>query len=663
VNAVDISARGLASRAMAEFGRRQVAIRTLAGAKSLDLRAVYGDVEIVIQDRQASRWIADAAVVAAEEGYSWFADAGATVWRLAPDQIVTPFMLGGSTSGDNRYALQYCLDYAAANGAVAGIHARFETSYPIYLPATGCVIDGAGGWIVNTNANPLDDVQHKLCLIPGNYSAQYYGADTLDFHACQAVAHGGQGKVTTAAPEDAANFAPGDIVFIRSAEFYYSADQTELPVYGCFNEVTGVDPATGEVALAYPVKDAVANPLIAQANRPDRIDILWDRSLYVCVRATITGGLSLESVEEHCWERGGTLGCDFEFGTVRSKTGMFTNGICFSRFRVRNIEADQGLLQLGACSTAARVEVVKATYRKTARSVQLPLITLNENSLACSITFRQCDFGGYDYVSQPTISMAEGKDCELIIDDLDAPSAAGPLCLFVNYVHNGPLETQPPCQNMRVKLGRAKHGPAVERVAYFRDLAGLLEGCRFEANAQGEPTTSSVTLAGKNHVIRGTYGSTARLISLNTSTACDIDVIATGIAGFTGSNARRMVLNGIDQYARPKRHGISPGTTAALGGGAPTIVPDFSLGGDKGYAWTGATAIAIADPVNAFDGESIEIALTNGNSSTAIAPTWEASYANTDSISPVAAGMTTLLRLRKRGTRIVVTPLAQNYPA
>ena len=205
MNAVDISARGLASRAMAEFGRRQVAIRTLAGAKSLDLRAVYGDVEIVIQDRQASRWIADAAVVAAEEGYSWFADAGATVWRLAPDQIVTPFMLGGSTSGDNRYALQYCLDYAAANGAVAGIHARFETSYPIYLPATGCVIDGAGGWIVNTNANPLDDVQHKLCLIPGNYSAQYYGADTLDFHACQAVAHGGQGKVTTAAPEDAAH--------------------------------------------------------------------------------------------------------------------------------------------------------------------------------------------------------------------------------------------------------------------------------------------------------------------------------------------------------------------------------------------------------------------------------------------------------------------------
>lgn len=663
MNAIDVPARGLASRAVGELGLRQVAFPTLAAAKSLDLQALYGNAEIVIRERESSRWTIGADVVDAQESYSWFRDAAGTIWRLTPTQAITPFMLGASPGGDSRYPLQFCLDYAAANGTKAAIHARFQTSYPIYLPARGCVVDGTGGWIVNTNVDPLANVQQKLCLIPGNYSAQYYGSDVLDFHSCEAVSCAGQGYLVIANTDDANGFAPGDIVFIRSAEFYYSADQTELPLYGSFNEVAAIDSATGRVDLAFPIKDAVANPLIAVAERGDVPDILQDRGLYVCVRATIVGGLSLESAGEHCWERGGTLGCDFEFGTLRSKTGIFTNGICFSQIRVRNIEADQGLLQLGACSTAARVEVRKASYRKSPRSVQLPLITVNENALACSITLNQCDFGDYDYLSQPAISIAEGKDCDLTIDRLDAPGVAGPLCLFINYLHAGAGESQPVTRNMRVKLGQAKHGPAVERIGYFRDLGGRLDGCYFEAHAEGEPITSNVTLAGSNHVIRGSYGSANRLVSLNTSIGCDIDVVAAGVVGFTGNNAKRVVLNGVDQYARPKRRGFSPGTTVALSAAAPTIVPDFSVGGDKSYSWAGASAVTVADPLDAFDGEIVEVALTNANATTAVAPDWGASYVNTGAVAAIEAGKTTLLRMRKRGARIVVTPLAQNYSA
>jgi len=679
MNAVDVTARGLARRALdsggrlaspvgaasigtqgggtvqSELGYRQVTVISIAAAKALDLRVTCGDVAIVIQDRQSSRWIADDAVAAAEEDFSWFRDAGGTVWRLAPTQVITPFMLGGATAGDAWRPLQFCLDYAAANGTTAAIHARFETSYPIYLPARGCVIDGAGGWIVNTNT--VDNVQHKLCLIPGNYSAQYYSAATLAFRAC-APAAAGQASVITAAPGDAGSFAAGDSVFVRSTRYYLSSDATELPLYGSFNEVTAADPATGEIQLTYPIKEAIPDPLIAKADLPATPDILHDRGLYCCVRPKITGGLSLESLDGNCMERGGALGADFEFGTLRSLYGWGTNGICFSRVFVRDIEADRVLYDMGACSTGTDVSILNATYRKTARSRNLPLIAINENALAQTAYFVNVDLAGFDFDGSDPIRVGSASKCELTIANLNAPSLTGAVCRLQNSAKTAP-ETQPDTKCVKVRLLRGSFGAATLRVAQFDNAGGHLDQCHFEAALEGTPKTAAITLDGSDHTIRGTYPAGA--VSLNTSTGCDIDVRATSVSGFTGVNARRVVLNGAEQYAAPKRRAIPPGTTAAVGNGAPTITPDFALGVDKGYAWAGATAVAIADPANALDGETVELALTNGNGSTAIAPAWGGSYVNTASVAAIAAGKTTLVRLRRRGAKVIVTPLAQNY--
>ena len=421
----------------------------------------------------------------------FFAIAGAA---LSPRQF-------GARGGndDDAQGLQAALDQSARTGAACVIDQVHQVQAPIYLPA-GATIESRSGKIVNVreDSNP----QLLLALLPGNYSTQYF----RDPHgiACRPVREG-QREVTPDRAGGARGFAPGDIVHVRSREYYLAGAPGDVPLVRTFNRIREDWDGAYPITLEHPILAPIASPLLEPVGREAIPDILNRRPLYVCHGARITGGLDLESRHGHALERGGALACDFHFGRIADLGGLGTNSIDHSHIRVDSIAADRKLVDLGGGFHGTTVDVGEATYRKTSRSIDTNLIALNECMVGCTVTIGPVDVGGFDYKSQCVCFIGAVDRLDARIGPVNAPDGRGSLFLVGNMLRDPRKgETQSGTTRATLTLSGTT-GPGAERYVLFLDQGKQLSDISLAGDFRGPVSVSAVTAAGKGNRISGRF--------------------------------------------------------------------------------------------------------------------------------------------------------------
>lgn len=550
--------------------------------------------------------------------------------------------------------LQLAIDRGVATGRPVCIDETYDVDFPIYIPA-GAHLFGTGR-IRNTFSGSPNI--NKLAIVPGNYNPSEFAG--LSYFGCNAAA-AGQRYVDATTPADAANFAAGDIVFVRSVRFYTGSGAVTLPLYGSFNKVLSVNATTGIIELEFPILDAVSDPQIAKANTAT-LDIFGLRTLYVCYGARIDG-VSIESVHGNALERGGFLNCDFWFPEIRGLTGIFTNGVCFSRVNVGSIVCDRKPFDLAGCSTGSRLNIETIAFRKTANSANEPLFALNENALHNYITVGSFSADEFDFASQNLIQIGAAGKNTLHIQTLCASSLVGSPVVFDNVLRSGGGQTQSATENNTVVIDDFQGGATLQRFAFFINAGSQNRSNTIKiGNASGTVSTSLATVAGDNHTVHGNF--TNGSISVGSATNLFADIATPGgIIGFSRTAGHNIRLNGTDFVDAPRiQSGVvhAPATING-GGGAASYTPDLANGGVHKITFTSSTAFTVNNPTNIAVGDTLEIEIKNSNGATAITPAFGANFVG-GSVTSITAGNSSFFSFRMTATgRILRTEEIANF--
>jgi hypothetical protein len=207
------------------------------------------------------------------------------------------------------------------------------------LPGISDVTVTGGGWIRNTLNGAFTSTQiHQLggCFrIGGVEGGPPYWIDAETFYDC-GYGFAGQSGVTCGSAADAASFAAGCHVFIRSAAQDDRYTQKAIPLYTEVNEVTRVD--GGTVTFKYPLRHDYGRCRIARAGtRPDPYN---PGHFYTEVVARFNLRNLRLSTSEHSWHAvlmyGGMFECTFEDLEI-SHAGELVMANAISRCAFRRI--------------------------------------------------------------------------------------------------------------------------------------------------------------------------------------------------------------------------------------------------------------------------------------------------------------------------------------
>ena len=560
---------------------------------------------------------------------------------VRPEQY---FKVGRSTAE----AIQLAVDYAASVRRAVLFSRIYDVDVPIYLPAHSYWY-GPGGI---RNVRTLGPNIEKLAVLPGNYNPAEFR--DLAYVPCSATV-AGQRFVQVA---DASGFAAGDPVFVRSARYYTGFGSVELPLFGCFNEITAV--VGGVLELRYPVIAAGTDMRVARANTAT-LDIFGRRTLYCCVGSTVRG-LSLESVTGNAMERGGFLGCDFDFKYIRGLTGVFTNGVTFSSLRAGLIECDRKVVDLAGCSVGSYIRVDVVSYRFTSNSAAEVLVALNESALHNHVSIGVLSVGEFAYPSQSLVQIGAASHNTVAIQSVLCGGLAGNLVLLENVLRSGGGQSQSQTEGNTVCIDSVQAGTALQRYVYFRNDGGLNRRNTVRIhNGVGVPTQAAVSLAGSEHSVRGSF--TGGAISIGSATNCDVDVRTPGIAtGFVRSAGNTLRLNGVDYVTTPRITGGVVYNRGTLNGGGAGVeyTPDLANGSIHMLQFTSATTVTVRPPLNAVAGDTFTIELRNGNTTTSIVPAFD-SYLGTTPVAIEAGHASTYTVRILTGTRRIRVTEVGNY--
>lgn len=535
-------------------------------------------------------------------------------------RFVTPEQFGCSVNAvDNRTSLQTALDYSAAHGLELVANGDYDVSGPLYLPQFNLVWRGSGK-IRNTYSGA--NGQRKLCFYPGTYNPVYF--DMLSYRICEATQYG-QAWIKLKEKAEAAQYAVGDLVFVRSLQHYNGADG-QIPLYGSNNRVTAVNPISGVVHLEYPILRALTTPRIAKTGNTGILDALGEREIYCCYNARIDG-ISFESVNGHVSERGGMLGCSFNIPNIAGLSGVYTNAVSFSMWTVGRIDCDLRGIEIAGCSVGSVLDIGTLVWRKTARSAVQAILSLNENMASCVIKIRDFSAPEYDYPSQPIIHVLSAQDNDVRIDRLTAAMAGGTMVTFENVQKNGAGESQPATKGNKIFIGMAIGGAALQRFCLMSSAGGANAENIIDGYFIGSPTEAAVTMAGDSQQVRGTYS--AGVINLNVAINSYVDAKAAGgVTGYTRSAGNKVLQNATQYESRPKilSSQVIPIGQVNGGNGDARFTPDLSKGSMQVVPFTSAQTLTINNPVGAAEGDSFVLILTNNNTTTSITPVFGSAF-------------------------------------
>ena len=454
---------------------------------------------------------------------------------VVPTSIVPEDYGADVNAADNSAALNECLEQSVIQNLPLVMDNDYDVLEPVYVPS-GAVWTGTGRVRNTYSGNP---VPRRSAVVLGNYHPAHF--DNLTYYDGLPV-NAGAKNIRPADPADLANFAVGDLVYVRSKEFWLRVNNTNVtcPIYGSFNRVTGIT-ANGTILLEFEWKRSVQNTQIAHADGSGIIDQAGLRPLYCCYGATIDG-ISIESVNGHPWGPGGMLGCAVHYGEVKGLTGVFANAFCFSDIEVDNVSVDYKIQDVAASSVGSTFEIHNAVYTKTARSLTVGLITHNESVFDNTFVYHTVDADDFDWPNNLIrIGIAEGMT--MTIDSMTAANAVGNAVTIENTMVLPGDSTQPLTKDNSVTIGDFQGGPNLSRFVFYSNPGLHLSNCNVDGSYSGTVPGEAMLCAGDGHVIRGTYSDGS--LDLGDGTNMDIDVsLPDGLVGCTGTANNTVVVNG-----------------------------------------------------------------------------------------------------------------------
>ncbi|MFW0776264.1 MAG: hypothetical protein ACN2B6_00910, partial [Rickettsiales bacterium] len=568
---------------------------------------------------------------------------------VAQAKVIHPSMFGADVNAtDNSEALQKCFDVSPLADVLVSFDETYETQYPVYIPA-GFNYVGKGK-IRNTNTTNANE---QLCIKPGNYHPAYF--DDLTYYDCNSAQAGAVLVTTTAS--DAANFPAGTNVFIRSEEYYDGNNSAELPLYSSLNRVISSDSGTGEIVFEYPILANITNPQVGLADN-NIPDVLNDRTLYVCYKSKIYG-LSLESVEGNCLERGGFLGCDFNFQSMTSLTGVFTNAACFSTVRVNLIDCDRKPFDVAGGSIGSKIEVNTVNYKKTARSSNSVLVAINENARNVTVEVNSFVADGFDYAARAIAQFGSANNCVINIEHLTSYDSAGVIVQFSNVLRSDPGETQNATTGNNARIGRFKGGTSLQRFVNFIDDGGLCDNNTVDGVFRGTPTVEAVDLTGDGNKVLGYYES--GVVDISGATNYEIDVKAPdGVDGYSRTDSGTIRLNGQDYDEKPNIVSHSVSSRGAPNNTTPDMLEHGSF---QVVTYTNNASFTVNNPTNAKQGDELNLVLVADNLSATLTPTFGSAYdTSSETLVGIAVGNASYFRfVAAEDDRFVLVGASQNY--
>ncbi|TCC51484.1 hypothetical protein E0H73_40910 [Kribbella pittospori] len=422
------------------------------------------------------------------------------------------------TAADNSDALQAALDASAATGEQLIMNNDYFTTKPLYLPSH--VRWSGTGRVTNT----APDLVFGITVLPGNYHPAYW--DQLTYFTGGAVVEGAY-HMTLDVPAETSNFAVGDIVFNRSdahttllrPDNNPPNDVIIFPHYGSFNRIVAINTTSGRIDFEFPWLRAVDVSMIAHADN-SIIDFHGLRTLYCAYDAQVDG-IRLESVNASAIARGSTLGSTIHWGELRGQNGLFTNSVCFSDVSVDSIIVDRKIIDIAGNSVGSQFHINQATYTKTARSVRISLIALNESMHDLTIDIGTINADGYDFDTF-AVRMSRVSGIDVTIDALNCAGLTGSVVSFINALDDGPGDTQFVTRDNTVTITSFTGGSSLQSFARYDDPGGHLIRCNLNGNFVATPLANAIGCDGTGHTIRGTYS--AGDLELGDATDLDIDV-------------------------------------------------------------------------------------------------------------------------------------------
>ena len=491
---------------------------------------------------------------------------------------------------------------------------NYGTSLPVFLPENKKV-SAHGTTIINFNNGTVN--LEKLCLVTGNWQPSYFNQITTYQGDSISVA---ENTVSLTTPSDASNFSIGDVVIVYSDE-HYDGLTGPIPNFVTFATITDI--TSGVITLDRVISGDFSGVQIGHGN--NSVIGALGRELYVCKNSKVEG-LNLWSVYGNCFERGGALDCIFEFGDIRSLTGLFINCMYNCEINIRNIYADRKPIDFAGASNNNKITIGNINYFDSANSDNSSLVVINENSSANTI-----DINGYYIKSYSgTGAIVEFGSCydnEIKIQKLTANIEGSPQSRikFISRLKNDVGETQPICARNSLSVNSGSiSGSGFARFFEFINDGNESNSNRLSLNLKGTPTVSAGIVRGDQNSIKGYYEGVISLISETNSV---IDVNCDNINGYDRDSGSTVINNGnrFDELSKIQSTTVYSNSSNG-GGGALSIAVDMTDGSTQNHAFTSATGVTIENPTNVKSGDVLKINLTNNNGSTGITPSFSSNY-------------------------------------
>ena len=493
------------------------------------------------------------------------------VWVPRIERI-RPWRFGDYNRANNHLLVQAALRAGALHNMVVEIDRPIEVETPVNLPS-GCIVEGVDGDAALIAFGATADA-FGSAMRAGSWHGQYLSNSDfaqyikfIDWFDCKPTDGGAVLRLQE--PWHARMFPIGSTILVRDRRFYKAVQSETRTLQVPFQFLANVrverpgatDP--GLLHLAFPIPYGMDVPQVAMGQDPlafHQDDNSVKRYLEGQVlpdyytqqsndrRRTVNGNMGVcrdarwygvSLISQGRLAEGGKdevppasavgkdstiLNCDFDIPRIWSRTGVYFNGINYSKIRVGNVRATEKVLEFANGGACFEVHIGSATaYQGADTNVGAP-VQIGECPVDAKAVIGELTVEG-DYVvktgeepEQFVVVVRAARGIDLTINRLHAPrwssSSNAALVGFVNSDRLGIDEAGEPeaegvpegfqneTSDINVTIGHAEGGPMLTRYCVFKNSGGKLSNVELRANFHGQlaggATVDGVVLAGKN---------------------------------------------------------------------------------------------------------------------------------------------------------------------
>lgn len=245
---------------------------------------------------------------------------------------------------------------------------------------------GAGCWLKNTSVL-TDRTSHVFAA--GTYHPAYW--DDLTYYTGNAIS-APTNVFDCATAAQAGNFAVGELVVVRSLQFYKGAGAHTRPHFILCAQVLSANASNGEITLDTVIDEALTDPQIGHLNGTGITPSATPYPTLYAPKNCSLRNLSIESASGNPCELGGGIGIELDVHEWVGDTGVYVNTIARSYWHIRRMRVTEKAVDLAAECHGLRARVDHLDYVGPA-DPGISLVLASENTRDCEVRFGTMNLG------------------------------------------------------------------------------------------------------------------------------------------------------------------------------------------------------------------------------------------------------------------------------